>query len=342
MERHGLYKTRLYNIWHGMKKRCNTVTDKAYKNYGGRGIKICKEWNDNFVSFYNWAMSNGYDDRLTIERIDVNKGYNPQNCCWIPLSEQAKNERRTVRMYNGIGMECCAFEVAKKHGIPVATMHKRIREGWEVDRACTIPVEHGRNKKEVEQCDSITKQVICTYESLKEAERKTGFISTTIRAKCNNGGGIYKGYFWRYKKKMEIQVKYLADIEPIKRMDIGNMIDLRCSEDIVMKKGEFKLIPLGVAMKLPTGYYAQVYPRSSTFLKYKILMANSVGIIDNSYSGNNDMWYFPALAVEDTEIKKNTRICQFNIYKEHDYAEIHEVIELTSVDRGGIGSTGEK
>ena len=339
---HGLSKTRLYNIWCGMKKRCNSSNNKGYKNYGGRGIKVCEEWNNDFRAFYDWAMKNGYREDLTLEREEVNEGYCPENCSWIPMSEQPKNERRVHRMYNAFGEKCYAFEVAKKHNIPRATMCKRIEKGWEVDRACTIPVEYGRSKKTVEQIDCVTNEIVNVFESLREAERETGLVGTTIRSRCNDGGGEYGGYYWRYKKKMTIEVKYLADIEPIKIMDVGSMIDLRCAEDIVMKKGEFKLIPLGVAMKLPDGYYGQVFPRSSTFPKYKLLMANSVGIIDQKYCGNNDMWYFPALAFEDTEIKKNTRICQFGIFQEPLYTEIKEVIDLNSVDRGGFGSTGVK
>lgn len=139
---------------------------------------------------------------------------------------------------------------------------------------------------------------------------------------------------------MKIKIKYLADIDKIQPIEIGNMIDLRCAEDIVMKKGEYKLIPLGVAMELPEGYYAHVYPRSSTFGRYKILLVNSVGIIDHSYCGNNDQWYYPAYAVEDTKIEKNTRIAQFRIFKQQPDVEIEEVEELGNDDRGGLGSTG--
>ena len=108
------------------------------------------------------------------------------------------------------------------------------------------------------------------------------------------------------------------------------------------EKGEYKLIPLGVAMKLPQGYFAEIYPRSSTFGKYKILMANSTGIVDNTYSGTTDMWHFPAYAVEDTKIEKNTRICQFMIVKEMPKIDFLSVEELDNVDRGGFGSTGAK
>ena len=142
---------------------------------------------------------------------------------------------------------------------------------------------------------------------------------------------------------MKIKVKYFdKDLERIEKISVGDLIDLRCSADITMKKGEFRLIPLGVAMELPKGYEAHVYPRSSTYKKHKILLTNSVGIIDNSYNGDSDMWCFPAYATEDTEIEKNTRICQFRIVENQPDIEFEEVEILGNDDRGGIGSTGEK
>jgi len=139
---------------------------------------------------------------------------------------------------------------------------------------------------------------------------------------------------------MQIKIKYLTDIEKIEKIKIGDMIDLRCAEDIEMHKGEFKLIPLGVAMELPEGYEAHVYPRSSTFKKHKILLSNSVGVIDCSYNGDGDQWQFPAYAMVDTFIPKNTRICQFRIFENQPDIELVEVESLGNENRGGIGSTG--
>lgn len=139
---------------------------------------------------------------------------------------------------------------------------------------------------------------------------------------------------------MQIKIKYLTDIEKIEKIEVGDMIDLRCAEDIEMHKGEFKLIPLGVAMELPEGYEAHVYPRSSTFKKHKILLSNSVGVIDCSYNGDGDQWQFPAYAMEDTFIPKNTRICQFRIFENQPNIELVEVESLGNEDRGGIGSSG--
>lgn len=142
---------------------------------------------------------------------------------------------------------------------------------------------------------------------------------------------------------MKIRIKYLSkDIDKIEKISVGDLIDLRCAEDTVIKKGELKLIPLGIAMELPKGYEAHVYPRSSTYKKHKILLSNSVGIIDESYCGDNDQWCFPAYATEDTFIEKNTRICQFRIFEHQPTLEFEEVETLGNSDRGGIGSTGTK
>ena len=140
----------------------------------------------------------------------------------------------------------------------------------------------------------------------------------------------------------KIEIKYFSDeIEKLRYIDgKSDWIDLRASEDVVLKKGEFKLIPLGIAMKLPEGYEAHVVPRSSTFKNFGVIMTNSVGIIDNSYCGDGDQWYFPALAIRDTVIHKNDRICQFRIMKNQPKIEFDEVNDLETSNRGGFGSTG--
>jgi dUTP pyrophosphatase len=137
-----------------------------------------------------------------------------------------------------------------------------------------------------------------------------------------------------------IKIKYLKDIQKIERFNVGDWIDLRSAEDITMKAGEYKMIPLGVAMELPSGYEALVAPRSSTFRKYGILLANSVGIIDEAYKGDGDEWNFLAYATKDTKIRKNERICQFRIIQHQPLIHLQEVESLGNADRGGIGSTG--
>lgn len=122
----------------------------------------------------------------------------------------------------------------------------------------------------------------------------------------------------------------------------SDWIDLRASENIEMKKGEFRLIPLGVAMKLPDGYEAHIVPRSSTFKKFGIIQTNHMGIIDGSYCGDNDQWMMAAYAVRDTKIEKYERICQFRIMENQPVLKFSEVEHLEGNDRGGFGSTGTK
>lgn len=116
--------------------------------------------------------------------------------------------------------------------------------------------------------------------------------------------------------------------------------DLRAAETVEMKMGDYRLISLGVSMKLPEGYEAHIVPRSSTFKNFGVLQTNSYGVIDQSYSGTNDVWKFPALAMRDTIIHEGDRICQFRIEKKQPEIEFIEVDELDSVDRGSFGSTG--
>lgn len=139
---------------------------------------------------------------------------------------------------------------------------------------------------------------------------------------------------------LKIKIKYFADVEKVKKISVGDWIDLRAAETIELKQGEYKLIPLGVGMKLPEGYEAIANPRSSTFKTWGVIQANSQGVIDNSYSGNEDQWRFPAYATRDTVINKNDRICQFRIQKIMEQVEFEEVESLDEVSRGGLGSTG--
>lgn len=139
-----------------------------------------------------------------------------------------------------------------------------------------------------------------------------------------------------------LQIRYHADITPIARLPQGDWIDLRAAERVEMKAGEYRPISLGVSMRLPAGYEAHVAPRSSTFKRYGILLANGVGVVDESYCGDNDIWYFPALAMRDTVIEKDERICQFRILRKMAPVALETVACLDGPDRGGLGSTGTK
>ena len=141
----------------------------------------------------------------------------------------------------------------------------------------------------------------------------------------------------------KIKIKYFDDrLEKLEYIDgKSDWIDLRSAIDVDLKQGEFKLIPLGVAMEIPEGYEAHVVPRSSTFKNFGVIQANHMGVIDHSYCGDNDQWFFPAYAMRDTEIKKNDRICQFRIMEHQPAFDFVTVEKLGEVDRGGHGSTGK-
>lgn len=139
---------------------------------------------------------------------------------------------------------------------------------------------------------------------------------------------------------MQIDIKLFNNQILPEKITKGDWIDLRTNEDIVLREGEFKLIPLGVAMKLPDGYEAILAPRSSTFKNFGILQTNSVGVIDNAYSGDNDEWKFPAYATRDIHIPRGSRICQFRIQQKMPTVEFNIVESLGGLDRGGFGTSG--
>lgn len=147
-----------------------------------------------------------------------------------------------------------------------------------------------------------------------------------------------------YVRTEVVEIKYHSDqVERLKY--IGGLksdwVDLRAAEDVVMKEGEFALISLGISVKLPKGYEMIIVPRSSTFKNFGILQTNSMGVIDETYCGDNDIIRFPALAVRDTEIHVNDRICQFRIQKHQPPLQFEEKEHLSDQDRGGFGSTGK-
>ena len=143
--------------------------------------------------------------------------------------------------------------------------------------------------------------------------------------------------------KEKIKIKYHTDeIEKLRYIDgKSDWIDLRAAEDIELKAGEFKLISLGVSMELPKGYEAHIVPRSSTFKTWGIIQTNSMGIVDESYRGDSDIWKMPVYATRDTTIYKNDRICQFRIMEHQPTIEFDEVEHLDGVERGGFGTTGK-
>lgn len=139
-----------------------------------------------------------------------------------------------------------------------------------------------------------------------------------------------------------IKVRYFCDIPDLFVHDDGDWVDLRAARNMELRAGDYKAIPLGVAMELPKGYEAIVAPRSSTFKNYGIMPANGIGIIDESYRGDDDQWYFPVFATRDTFIRKGDRICQFRIVKHQPAIGFRMVTRLKGKNRGGIGSTGRR
>lgn len=140
--KHGDFGTKLYNVWNGMKTRCYNVNHKYYKDYGGRGIKVCDEW-QKYIPFKEWAISNGYHEGLSIDRIDVNGNYEPSNCRWIPLSEQGMNKRNNV-YYEYKGKRYSVKDIAKMTGLKERTIRGRFERGWSVEK--TIKTKKLKNQ----------------------------------------------------------------------------------------------------------------------------------------------------------------------------------------------------
>lgn len=140
--------------------------------------------------------------------------------------------------------------------------------------------------------------------------------------------------------KKTIIVKRVGDVPLPERIAVGDWIDLCNSEDVSINTFECKPIPLGVCMKLPEGYEAHLLPRGSTYKNFGIIQSNSMGIIDESYCGDNDQWFMPAIALRDTTIPKGSRICQFRIMPKMEKVKFVETFQMLDKDRGGYGSTG--
>lgn len=184
-------------------------------------------------------------------------------------------------------------------------------------------------------------------EVIKSFDKETGTRTTVLTTWYDNEVELYRKPEKRKRvnkeNSLQIKVKYFDDeIDKLEKISKGDWIDLRASETIELKQFDFAIIPLGVGMKLPEGYEAHVVPRSSTYKKWGVIQANSKGVIDNSYSGNDDQWGLPVVALRDTVINKNDRICQFRIIESMPKVEIKTVEFLDEVNRGGFGSTGTK
>ena len=145
--KHGLSNTRLHRIWHSMYCRCYYKSTNQYKNYGDRGIKVCEEWKhmQGFINFYNWAISNGYKETLTLDRIDNNKGYCPSNCRWITPKEQSNNRRNNV-YYTFNGETKTSKQWCELYNISQTTLSDRLKRGWTLEQALTISTKGNHRK----------------------------------------------------------------------------------------------------------------------------------------------------------------------------------------------------
>lgn len=197
------------------------------------------------------------------------------------------------------------------------------------------------NRKLIEAAELIAEY--CSDRKCEDCIFWNGIISPMADDKCRLIEAFPENWSIPYEsKKFEIKVKIHADIEPPAPITGGDWVDLRAAEDVEMDAGEYRVISLGVSMRLPDGYEAHMVARSSTFKRWGLLMVNGMAIIDNSYSGDGDVWGFPALATRKTSIRKGDRICQFRIMENQPEAAICVVDSLGGTDRGGFGSTGTR
>ena len=197
---HGMKQTRLYGIWCGMKKRCNNPNDHNYKNYGARGIKVCAEWEKDFVAFNCWALLNGYSDDLTIDRKDNNGDYCPQNCRWVTHSEQQSNRSNNVYMtINGETKTIAKW--CKELNFPEKKAYQRFHRA-EISGREIKPEEIFADdlvKRKVEQY-TLDRVFIKKWESAAEAGHN-GFSRSAITQCCSGKLKRSKGYIWRYAEE---------------------------------------------------------------------------------------------------------------------------------------------
>lgn len=138
--KHGCRHTRLFSVWANIKSRCFNENASHYNRYGARGIVICEEWRNNFKAFYDWAMVNGYTDELTIDRIDNNGNYCPENCRWVTVKEQSRN-KSTNHLFTVFGITKSLIEWCEKYHIHYKTVRDRLKRGWDIERALTEKVQ---------------------------------------------------------------------------------------------------------------------------------------------------------------------------------------------------------
>ena len=193
---HGLTRTRIYKIYKGMKRRCLRESEKAYKYYGARGVTICEEWLNDFLAFYNWSMKNGYSEELSIDRIDYNGNYEPNNCRWTSAKEQANNTRRNHSIsYNGETHNICEWE--NLTGIDRHAIKARIEKGWSLDKVFGTPTGADTTGQRLIEYNG-------EVHNLSGWARKTGISIDTLHRRIN-----YLG--WSIEKTLTTPVKKRKD-----------------------------------------------------------------------------------------------------------------------------------
>lgn len=195
---HGMSHTRLYKTWCGMKKRCDNKNSKSYERYGARGIRICQEWENDFHNFSEWALKSGYSDELTIDRIDNNKGYSPENCRWVTHDDQAKNKRNSIFITHN-GVEKILADWCRDYDFPYREALQRYRN-W-VDKGEPVVFEKLFYKGNLRQrkINQISKggDLIKTWDNLSEIS-EAGFDRSNVSACCNGKKIFYRGFAWSY------------------------------------------------------------------------------------------------------------------------------------------------
>lgn len=227
-EKHNMAHTRLYTSWCNMKARCYRKTMKRYERYGGRGIIVCDKWKNSFIAFKNWAMANGYQDDLTLDRINVDGNYEPSNCRWISNIEQQSN-RGNNRMITYNGETKTLTQWAKKIGLGVKTLQGRIDDGWSIEKALTTPKLTSKdmigkpkmNSRKICQY-TIKGEYIKTWKCLSEIEHNLGYFGTCIRECCL--GKITKsyGFIWCYDGEKPNLNIYKRPQKKILQYDVNN------------------------------------------------------------------------------------------------------------------------
>lgn len=231
--KHGKYKTRLYKIFERMKARCYNKNVKEFKWYGKRGIKICDEWLSDFMAFYNWSMSNGYNDTLTIDRINVDGNYEPSNCRWITQQEQLNNTRRNVHLkYKGKTQTLSQW--ADELGENKDKLWTRYHRGWSIK-----DILFGKEKpiKKLYKYDYITNEVLDTYDSIKIASEKNNVPYGTIYNQLKKHKlhlDFMGGFYFGYSPKETVKI-YCYDNETLELLHIYSSVQVASQKTGVLE-----------------------------------------------------------------------------------------------------------